>query len=249
MTLDSTRRVSDRQLHLSGPAGGQRAGSHGSSPRRAIPARSPSWASWWWRSTGWARQGRSKAFHDAYYRPAWATTRSPTRWRACRSWRSATASSTSTARASGVTRAAASPRQARCSATPTSSRWVSAESGNHDNRVYEDDWGERYQGLLVRTGGDDNYDSPRPTRPIAGQAEGQAAARSRLHGRQRAALQHPAGGRCADEGQQGFRPDHAPERTRTAMAQDRTYMMRRRWDYFVKHLLGAEPPKEYRIGG
>ena len=25
------------------------------------------------------------------------------------------------------------------------------------------------------------------------------------------------------------------------------YMMRRRWDYFVRHLLGAEPPKEYRM--
>jgi hypothetical protein len=24
-------------------------------------------------------------------------------------------------------------------------------------------------------------------------------------------------------------------------------MARRRWDYFVKHLLGAEPPKEYEI--
>jgi hypothetical protein len=24
-------------------------------------------------------------------------------------------------------------------------------------------------------------------------------------------------------------------------------MMRRRWDYFVKHLLGAEPPKEYKF--
>jgi hypothetical protein len=23
------------------------------------------------------------------------------------------------------------------------------------------------------------------------------------------------------------------------------YMVRRRWDYFVRHLLGAEPPKEY----
>ena len=23
-----------------------------------------------------------------------------------------------------------------------------SESGNHDQRVYEDDWGERYQGLL-----------------------------------------------------------------------------------------------------
>jgi hypothetical protein len=26
------------------------------------------------------------------------------------------------------------------------------------------------------------------------------------------------------------------------------YMTRRRWDYFVKNLLGAEPPTEYQIG-
>jgi hypothetical protein len=25
-------------------------------------------------------------------------------------------------------------------------------------------------------------------------------------------------------------------------------MTRRRWDYFVKNLLGAEPPKEYELG-
>ena len=25
------------------------------------------------------------------------------------------------------------------------------------------------------------------------------------------------------------------------------YMMRRRWDYFVKNLLGKEPPKEYLL--
>jgi dipeptidyl aminopeptidase/acylaminoacyl peptidase len=29
---------------------------------------------------------------------------------------------------------------------------------------------------------------------------------------------------------------------------DNNYMTRRRWDYFVRHLLGAEPPKEYQIG-
>ena len=26
------------------------------------------------------------------------------------------------------------------------------------------------------------------------------------------------------------------------------YMMRRRWDYFVRHLLDAEPPEGYEIG-
>jgi hypothetical protein len=28
---------------------------------------------------------------------------------------------------------------------------------------------------------------------------------------------------------------------------DSYYVMRRRWDYFVRHLLGAEPPAQYRI--
>ncbi len=28
---------------------------------------------------------------------------------------------------------------------------------------------------------------------------------------------------------------------------DRNYIMRRRWDYFVQHLLGATPPKEFII--
>ena len=26
------------------------------------------------------------------------------------------------------------------------------------------------------------------------------------------------------------------------------YMMRKRWDYFVRHLMGAEPPKEFEFG-
>ena len=36
-----------------------------------------------------------------------------------------------------------------------------------------------------------------------------------------------------------------PNRT-TGSAMSR-YMMRRRWDYFVRYLLGAEPPKEYEL--
>ena len=31
-------------------------------------------------------------------------------------------------------------------------------------------------------------------------------------------------------------------------ASEANYMTRRRWDYFVKNLLGAEPPKEYELG-
>ena len=39
-----------------------------------------------------------------------------------------------------------------------------AESGNHDNRNYEDDWGERYQGLLAKNGSDATTTRPRRTR-------------------------------------------------------------------------------------
>jgi dipeptidyl-peptidase 4 len=35
---------------------------------------------------------------------------------------------------------------------------------------------------------------------------------------------------------------------RHGYGQDNNYVMRRRWDYFVKNLQGAEPPKEYQIG-
>ncbi len=33
------------------------------------------------------------------------------------------------------------------------------EAGNHDNREYEDDWGEKWQGLLEDKGDGNNYDS------------------------------------------------------------------------------------------
>ena len=121
-----------------------------------------------------------------------------------------------------------------------------AESGNHDNRNYEDDWGERYQGLLVREGTGDNY---------AAQANQTAAAR--LKGK--LLLAH------------GAMDDNVPPyntllvadalvkagkdfdllilpQARHGYGADSNYMMRRRWDYFVRHLLGVEPPKEYRIG-
>jgi dipeptidyl aminopeptidase/acylaminoacyl peptidase len=32
-----------------------------------------------------------------------------------------------------------------------------------------------------------------------------------------------------------------------AFGEASNYMTRRRWDYFVRHLLGSEPPKEYEM--
>jgi dipeptidyl-peptidase-4 len=35
---------------------------------------------------------------------------------------------------------------------------------------------------------------------------------------------------------------------RHGFGRDAPYIMRRRWDYFVQHLQGNIPPKEYQIG-
>jgi dipeptidyl aminopeptidase/acylaminoacyl peptidase len=122
-----------------------------------------------------------------------------------------------------------------------------AESGNHDNRNYEDDWGERYQGLLVRDGETDNY---------AAEANQTHAANLKGH----LLLAHG--------GMDGNVPPYNTWLVVDALikankdfdllifpnaghgyGRDGAYMTRRRWDYFVRHLLGAEPPKEYEIGG
>ncbi len=121
-----------------------------------------------------------------------------------------------------------------------------AESGNHDNRQYEDDWGERYQGLLTRKAdGTTNYDD---------QANENMAKNLKGH----LLLAH------------GTMDNNVPPYN-TLLIVDQliknnkdfdlllipnsghgygtasSYMQRRRWDYFVRWLLNAEPPKEYNM--
>ena len=121
-----------------------------------------------------------------------------------------------------------------------------SEAGNHDNRVYEDDWGERYQGLLVRgPDGSDNY-APEANQLLAQNLKGKLL------------LAH------------GTLDDNVPPNNTLLVVDalikankdfdllllpnrrhgfgNEAYMVRRRWDYFVKNLLGVEPPKEYQIG-
>jgi dipeptidyl aminopeptidase/acylaminoacyl peptidase len=123
-----------------------------------------------------------------------------------------------------------------------------SESGNHDQRAYEDDWGERYQGPLVRNAdGSDNYE-----------AEANQSMAKNLKGH--LLLAH------------GMVDDNVPPYNTLLVVEElikankdfdllifpdqhhmygrqSNYMMRRRWDYFVRWLLGAEPPKEYEIKG
>jgi dipeptidyl-peptidase 4 len=120
-----------------------------------------------------------------------------------------------------------------------------SEAGNHDNREYEDDWGERYQGLLVHEpGGGTNYDD-QANQNIAKNLKGHLL------------LAH------------GTMDDNVPPNNTLLVVNElikankdfdllllpnrhhgfgnEPYMVRRRWDYFVRYLMGAEPPKEYQL--
>ena len=121
-----------------------------------------------------------------------------------------------------------------------------AESGNHDNRDYEDDWAEKWSGLVVKNAdGTSNYDS---------QANQNFAKNLKGH----LLLAH------------GTMDDNVPMNN-TLLVVDALikankdfdlllipnaahgygeatqYMTRRRWDYFVRYLAGDLPPHEYAM--
>ncbi len=121
-----------------------------------------------------------------------------------------------------------------------------AESGNHDQRDYEDDWAEKWSGLEVKNAdGTSNYDS---------QANQNFAKNLKGH----LLLAH------------GTMDDNVPMNN-TLLVVDAlikankdfdlllipnvphgygpatNYMTRRRWDYFVRYLAGNTPPKEYEM--
>ncbi len=119
-----------------------------------------------------------------------------------------------------------------------------SESGNHENRNYEDDWAERYLGLLqTNPDGTTSYDN-----------QANAANAKNLQGK--LLLAH------------GMLDDNVPPYNTFLVIEALTkanksydlvlfpnarhgygiyspYMMRRRWDYFVQNLAGAEPPHDY----
>ena len=130
-----------------------------------------------------------------------------------------------------------------------------SSSGNHDNRNYEADWGEKWQGLMqpVDLNIEDNkseYDS----RKTNYDSQANQLLVENLKGK--LLIAH------------GMLDDNVPP-SNTMLVVDElikankdfdlilfpnkrhgygdlsNYMMRRKWDYFVKHLKGLEPPKEF----
>jgi dipeptidyl-peptidase-4 len=120
-----------------------------------------------------------------------------------------------------------------------------SEAGNHDNRVYEDDWAEKWQGLLeTKPDGTTNYDN-QANQLIAKNLKGKLLL---AHGTMDANVPPNNTLLVVDaliKANKDFDLLMLPNRGHGFG--DEGYMVRRRWDYFVRYLLGAEPPHEYEM--
>jgi len=123
-----------------------------------------------------------------------------------------------------------------------------SEAGNHDNRVYEDDWAEKWQGLLkTRADGSTNYDN-QANQLVAKNLKGKLLL---AHGTMDTNVPPNNTLLVVDaliKANKDFDLLMIPNAGHGFGAAG-NYMMRRRWDYFVKHLLGVEPPKEFTFRG
>ncbi|MEM1095526.1 MAG: DPP IV N-terminal domain-containing protein [Bacteroidota bacterium] len=120
-------------------------------------------------------------------------------------------------------------------------------AGNHDNRNYEDDWGEKWQGLLVTNpDGTTNYDN-QANQLLAGNLKGKLLL---AHGLLDDNVPPSNTMLMVDalvEANKDFDLVVFPQGNH-GFGRARTYWMRKRWDYFVQHLLNTAPPKEYAFG-
>jgi dipeptidyl-peptidase 4 len=121
-----------------------------------------------------------------------------------------------------------------------------SEAGNHDQREYEDDWGERYQGLLTPTpAGSDSY-APEANQLYAKNLKGKLLLAHGTMDNNVPPYNTLLVVNALIAANKDFDLILLPNRTHGFG--NEPYMVRRRWDYFVKNLLGAEPPHEYELG-
>ena len=120
-----------------------------------------------------------------------------------------------------------------------------SEAGNHDNRSYEDDWGERYHGLLERRAdGTTNYDD-QANQSLAKNLKGHLLL---AHGTMDTNV--PPNNTLVlvtelIKANKDFDLIMLPNRGHGFALEP--YMVRRRWDYFVRYLLRAEPPQGFEL--
>jgi len=116
-----------------------------------------------------------------------------------------------------------------------------SESGNHDNRNYEDDWGERYDGLAANS----NYDA-QANQTYAKNLKGKLLLAHGLMDNNVPSSNTMLVVEALEKANKSFDLVVFPNSAH-GYGQYGPYMMRRRWDYFVKNLLGAEPPQNYEL--
>lgn len=120
-----------------------------------------------------------------------------------------------------------------------------SEAGNHDNREYEDDWGEKWQGLLERkASGGDSYDS-QANQNFAKNLKGKLLL---AHGTMDNNVPPTNTLLVVNElikANKDFDLLLLPNRNHGFG--NEPYMVRRRWDYFVRYLLHGEPPAGYEL--
>lgn len=117
-------------------------------------------------------------------------------------------------------------------------------AGNHDNRTYSFTWGEKYHGpFKEEEGGGDSYESQANPR-LAENLEGHLLL---IHGDLDNNV-HPAMTlqvvHALVEANKDFDLLMLPDRGHSMRE---PYVIRRTWDYFVRHLLDEDPPREHLI--
>jgi dipeptidyl-peptidase 4 len=120
-----------------------------------------------------------------------------------------------------------------------------AESGNHDQRDYEDDWAEKWAGIeLKHPDGTTNYDS-QANQNFAKNLKGHLLL---AHGTMDDNVPPNNTLLLVDaliKANKDFDLIMIPNAAHGYGAASQ-YMMRRRWDYFVRYLAGGIPPNEYQ---
>jgi dipeptidyl aminopeptidase/acylaminoacyl peptidase len=115
-----------------------------------------------------------------------------------------------------------------------------SESGNHDNRNYEDDWGERYDGLAANS----DYET-QANETWAKNLKGKLML---AHGLMDDNVP-PSNTMLVIDALEKAGKDYdlvVFPNSPHGYGQFSPYMMRRRWDYFVTNLAGMTPPHEYQ---
>jgi dienelactone hydrolase len=244
-SFDSTRSYPVIVHHYPGPQGGS-VGSRGFSPSRGDTRSIAELGFIVIQLDGMGLPGRSKSFHDTYYGNM-GDNGLPDQITGVRQlaqrhrWIDLTRVGIYGHSGGGYSAADAILRY------PEFFKVAVSQAGNHDNRNYEDDWAEKWQGLLERRpDGTTNYDNQ---------------ANQLLAQNLRGKLLIAYG--TLDDNVPPYNSlvlinelirhnkdfDVIPFPNRRHGFGNEPYMMRRRWDYFVEHLLGAEPPREFEFRG